>query len=132
LTNRLKTLQVQKSQLELEIENINKELKELSIVKLEKVNKVKSIQKEIIEITADITISEHAVLRFLERVRGEDLESIKQQILSEDLKKQIQVLGDGTYPVKDFKVLVRNNIIVTVTTNGTEINSKYKVHNEEC
>jgi hypothetical protein len=132
LTNRLKTLQVQKSQLELEIANINKELKELSIVKLEKVNKVKSIQKEIIEITADITISEHAVLRFLERVRGEDLESIKQQILSEDLKKQIQVLGDGTYPVKDFKVLVRNNIIVTVTTNGTEINSKYKVHNEEC
>lgn len=132
MTNRLKTLQVQKSQLELEIANINKELKELSIVKLEKVNKVKSIQKEIIEITADITISEHAVLRFLERVRGEDLESIKQQILSEDLKKQIQVLGDGTYPVKDFKVLVRNNIIVTVTTNGTEINSKYKVHNEEC
>jgi predicted nuclease with TOPRIM domain len=61
-------------------------------------------------------VSEHAMLRYLERVRGVDMEEVKQQILTEQLCEWIQTVGSGIFPGDQFKVRVRNGVVVTLWT----------------
>jgi hypothetical protein len=72
-----------------------------------------------------ITITEHAILRYLERVEGIDIERVKKDIVTEEVLQQIKTLGAGTYPVKGkyntidkqmFKIRVRDNAVITVLT----------------
>jgi len=74
-----------------------------------------------------ITITEHAILRYLERVKGIDIEAIKKDIVTEEVLKQIKTLGAGIYPVKGryhnidkstFMIRVRDNAVITVLTKG--------------
>ena len=67
---------------------------------------------------ANIVISEHALLRYLERVRGLDMEQLKKEILPQKTQKLIRTFrncgmtvtnGVGTYQVK-----VRNGVVTTV------------------
>ncbi len=64
------------------------------------------------------TISDHAILRYLERVKGIDIESIRMEILSPELMKIITTLGGtGKYPDKDYKLILKDNKIITIVTN---------------
>jgi len=61
----------------------------------------------------------HALVRFFERVSGLDIDNCKKMVLPENVRKQIEALGDGTYPVSNdqnnsFRVVVENNQVVTV------------------
>lgn len=61
-------------------------------------------------------VSDHAMLRYFERVLGFDLRQIEAEILCEELKKMTDTLGkSGKFPVKDFKVVMKNNTITTIT-----------------
>jgi hypothetical protein len=60
-------------------------------------------------------ITEHAILRYLERYKGIDIEKIKKEILPEHVLKQILFLKSGSFPINELiKIIVRNKIIVTV------------------
>ena len=62
-----------------------------------------------------IIMTEHAMLRYLERVKGIDFTELCQQVITEQLKTQIKTLGDGKYPIGDgYRVVVKNNAILTV------------------
>lgn len=64
----------------------------------------------------EITISDHAMVRYLERVKGIDIEEIRKEILTENVLDLIKTLGDnGSYPNKNFKLVVRNKNVVTIT-----------------
>jgi len=63
----------------------------------------------------DITISDHARLRFLERVDHINLEVLESRILSPEVVKLIEQLGGtGVYPSYDFKVVLKNYTVVTI------------------
>ena len=90
--------------------------KELSENKL----KIKKIQQKINTLTditnQELTISEHALLRYCERVLNIDIEDIKSKIITEELKKLIKQLGStGIYPLNNCKLKIINNTIVTIT-----------------
>jgi hypothetical protein len=59
-------------------------------------------------------VSEHAILRYLERVRGISTTSIQDEILTPEVKKMVETLGNGTYPNGDFQVVIKDNVVVTV------------------
>jgi hypothetical protein len=61
-----------------------------------------------------ITISEHAILRYLERVKGVDLEAIKLEILPDILRNQFDKMGDGCYPASTHRLQIRERVVVTV------------------
>ena len=65
-----------------------------------------------------LTVTEHAVIRYLERVEGLDVQAIKNKLATEELQKQVSVLGGGEYPVNidgnRVKVVVRNFKVITV------------------
>ena len=64
---------------------------------------------------SEITVCEHAVIRYLERAMFVDIEEIKAKILTKDLECQILALGNGKYPIGNgLKAVVKNNTIITV------------------
>lgn len=68
--------------------------------------------------SSTLTVTEHAVIRYLERVEGLDVQAIKDKLATEELQNQVSVLGGGEYPVNidgnRVKVVVRNFKVITV------------------
>ena len=112
----LKALQTRKKSLEIEIAASLLKLKDVNREHQDKVNKLNAIDKQIKQLhTQDIIISEHAILRYIERAMGLNLEQIKQEILSDKVKAQIFTLGSGKYPIGNkLKAVVKDNTIVTI------------------
>jgi hypothetical protein len=61
-------------------------------------------------------VSEHAILRYLERVKGVDIAAIQAEILSADVIEQIKVIGSGKFPQDGYHVVVRKGTVITVET----------------
>lgn len=67
--------------------------------------------------STDIIVSEHAILRYLERVTGIPIEEVKAAILPDGIKKLAMTAGSGKYPVGTHKIVVRGNTVVTIETD---------------
>ena len=82
---------------------------------------VKATEAELEKLKANkIIVSEHALLRYFERIFNLDLEEVKESILSEDVLANIHELG-GTckYPITspqgdNMTLVVKDYIVVTV------------------
>lgn len=61
-----------------------------------------------------LTISDHAIVRYFERALGFNIQKIKEELLTDELKERIEVVGDGAYKSGDYNLIVRNNIVVTI------------------
>jgi chromosome segregation ATPase len=60
-------------------------------------------------------VSEHAIIRYFERVKGYNLEEIEKEILSEEVLTLVDKLGGtGGYPNKDFQVFMKNYTVTTI------------------
>ncbi len=115
----VKSLQTRITKLKVTAEHQKRELTEAqntykkSIEALQKLdNELKSLQ----ESKKDLVITEHAILRYLERGLGIKIEDVKKQILTDTEKVMIKNGGNGKYPVGDMglKVVVKNNSVVSL------------------
>lgn len=68
-----------------------------------------------------LQISEHATLRFVERVMGMRREDLEGLIVPEAMRDQVLDMGDGEFPLGGHKVVVKNGIVVTVIVTGKEV-----------
>lgn len=79
---------------------------------------VNNISKKIKQLTArsnPIVVTEHATLRYIERVVGINLDDIHNIILNDEVKAKVKAFGNGKYEVEGgFSVVVKENTIVTV------------------
>lgn len=85
----------------------------------EEINKAQSIERqieaEILRLKEDnIIISEHAILRYFERVLNYNIDEIKSILLTPEVESNIKKCGNGTYPANGFKIIVKNNVIKTI------------------
>ena len=83
-----------------------------------KLKSIKDLKEQINSFEKDTTIrvSEHAILRYLERVKGINISEIEKEILSDEVLNLVNQLGGtGGYPNKDFKVLMKNYTVTTIT-----------------
>ena len=82
--------------------------------KLQAIERVKEQIKDI-ENNNDVRVSEHAIVRYLERVKGLDVEEVKKEILTCEVLELIAHLGgSGSYPNKDFNVVMKNYTVTTI------------------
>ena len=102
LSGKLSSLEVKKVGIDGEIKNMR--------------HRISMIKKMMNEITKNdnFIISEHVLLRYIERVIGIDLEEIRNNILNEKDIERIKALGNCTYPKEGFKVVIKNNTAVTL------------------
>lgn len=66
---------------------------------------------ELVEPSA-IAVSDHAILRFLERKYNLDVSSIREGILTKDVKTAIEK-GATKFKVDGIDFIIKNNVIVT-------------------
>lgn len=114
-----KRLQSQLSKAEGEAQALRLELSRVQSDYSKKQNDVARLKKEIEKLSAGkgLTVSEHAILRYQERVNGLDLEQAKSAILSPSVLALIEKLGgSGEYPNKEggFVVVLKDGVVVTV------------------
>ena len=62
-------------------------------------------------------VTEHALLRYFERVYKVDLEEIKNEILSDDVKAFINKFQSGKIPAKGCRLIVKDRVVVTIEAN---------------
>ncbi len=116
-TRRLKGLQSQVHTLETDVGLLKTEIASKQRSLEVKVNEIKRLKDEMkkIDNTTQIKISEHAMLRYLERVKGINLEEEEGVIVTDKLKSMVDTLGgNGTYPIDGFQVVMKNYTITTV------------------
>lgn len=62
-----------------------------------------------------LVVTEHALLRYLQRVEGIDLEAVCQAIATPELEHAVATLGNGKYPIGNgVRVTVIDRKVVTV------------------
>lgn len=64
--------------------------------------------------TAPPIVSEHALLRYIERVLKIDIKQIVENILTKSLIKNHSELGNGTYPNGDYKAVIKNGVVISI------------------
>lgn len=74
----------------------------------------------------DVVVTEHAMLRYCERVLRIDMQAIKDAIACSAVKGMAKVLGSGKFPVADkgFAVKVNKGVAVTVEVPDGESNNR--------
>ncbi len=64
-----------------------------------------------------LIVSEHAILRYLERVQGINIEEIKKKILPVEVETKIRTIGNGSFPAETHRIKVQNGVVVTILTD---------------
>ena len=104
LTEKLDELTKSKVRIDHEIEDTNKRLAGV----LKGIEHIENRQ---------LLITTHAIERYRERVNPDATEDlIKAHIITPQLLNMIATLGNGTYPVESFHVVVEDNKVITVIT----------------
>jgi len=114
---KIKSIQVQITKIEEEIKNYNLQLQNIHLDITTKQQQMKKYQEELkkLKTSNDIIISEHAILRYIERVMKIDMVKLSNEIMSNEFKKGITTLGNGTYPYNNHLLKVVDSVVVTVT-----------------
>lgn len=110
LQSQLTNLLADADALKIELQNKNREYS----AKLQAIEKLKTEMQKL-NSNESLRVSEHAIVRYFERVKGFDLEQVEREILSDQVIKLVEQLGgNGTYPNEGFSVVMRNHTVTTV------------------
>ncbi len=61
-----------------------------------------------------LLVSEHCLLRYLERVKGLDIDGLKEEILVHEVTSSYNSFGDGKYPhPSGGRVIVKDGMVIT-------------------
>lgn len=110
-----KSLTTRKIKIESDIKVLKEDLKDIEVALYEKKKRLKKIKNELNNINISPTVSEHAILRYLERKHGINIEEIRDNILTGTLTAQINNLHSGKFPIDNgFTAIVRDKCVVSI------------------
>ncbi len=118
-SQKLKQLRTRNSKVSLEIGELKRDKEKAEAALTSARAEATKIKKSIHDLTQkkDPIVTEHAILRYLERIEGIDLEEVKKKILTDKVKGFIEQLPNGVFPVvglKNFKIKVKNRVVITI------------------
>jgi len=115
-SQRLKHLQVRKQQIRQELDDLTKALRDMQDQIQRRMNTLHEIEKQIEDSMHEPVVSEHATLRYVDRILKIDLGKIQEDILSEENKKVINEVSSCKIPFKnDYLLIVKNKTVITIT-----------------
>jgi len=113
----LKHLQTRMNEASATVKRLDDEIGRLKQERGNALSLANNLRQQIAKLTEkEIVVSEHAMLRYLERGAGQSLEDIKAQILTPQVEKCIRTLGNGTFPIGHggLRAVVRDRVVVSV------------------
>jgi len=114
----LKGLETRRNKLQAERKTLNIEIAEKQKESAAMKKKIDYLQSAIEKLKkktpSNIVISEHAMLRYIERVLGIDLNELQNKIIPSNKLDEIKLIGNGTFSINNHKVTVKDGVVVTV------------------
>lgn len=78
-------------------------------------NEIKSIVERVTELTCTISVTDHAVVRYLERHYGLDIDDLKSEMLGGDVRSLYAKFGNGEFAISGgMKAVIKDGTVVTV------------------
>jgi predicted nucleic acid-binding Zn-ribbon protein len=115
---KIKGLQTQIKKLEADAQVITERVKTDQREVSQKMKRANDLRKQIqrLEGNGEIKVTEHAILRYLERVEGLDLKAIEEKIITDQIRELVRELGgSGEFPSNEgFLVRMKNYTIITI------------------
>ena len=118
---KIKHLQVMITKIKLEIDDLKTQQRSISESMNKKLSMLQKYEEDVQSIkerAKDLILSEHAILRYLERVYKLDTNKLYEEIVTQELKHNYARLGNGSYSVQDCMVKIVDNVIVTILEKG--------------
>lgn len=90
----------------------NREIKRLTHEKKNMENTLKQLKRD----SNELYITDHAIVRYLARIEGVDIEAIKGKMLTDHFSRAYEALGtNGEYPTGDgYNLVIREQNVVTI------------------
>ena len=74
-----------------------------------------SRQIDVMQKNGELKVSEHAIVRYLERVKGVDITEIEREILNDNVVSYVSKLGgNGKFPNGDYQVVMKDFTVTTI------------------
>jgi len=87
----------------------------------EQTTKLHGIQKGIDHLEdRKLLISTHFILRYNERVKVASEDEIRGHIITPQFENMVRTLGNGTYPVEEYMIVVEDNKLLTILIPGSK------------
>lgn len=83
-------------------------------------DQIKTLQNDVLDVT------DHAIVRYLERIMGMDMQMVKEAILSDELRKVHKTIGDGKYTIP-----IENEDNCTVVIQGGRVVTLYSADGQD-
>lgn len=115
--HKLKGFQSQISKLEADCDVIKEELEIKKNELREKINAIFFIKSQIkkLQKTDGLKVSEHAIIRYIERVEKRNIQEIENKIANKRILELVDKFKSGEFPSGNgFSVVVKNNTVVTI------------------
>ena len=130
---KIKQYQTLIAKVKLERDQLTQEYRALQS-KMDKANNlIKRYEDELVKLkdsSGALIVSEHAMLRYLERVYKLDLFKIESEIASQELLNKVQELGSGTYSCDEsYSAKVVDGVVVTILDTQDKKAFKKKTKN---
>jgi predicted transcriptional regulator len=117
----LKHLQTQRNEAVAAIKVAREQQREIGLKISSLQQNINHLDREIRELTtkkAKPVVSEHAMLRYFERVLHYDLDEIAEKVMPTPVAEQIQTVRSGKFPVgrngDSFRLVVKDNVVMTL------------------
>ena len=110
LMSQLSILTGEAEALKVEIANRQREL-------AAKTKAVESLSRQIesMKKNGELKVSEHAIVRYLERVKGVSIAEIEREILSDSVVSYVEKLGgNGKFPNGEYQVVMKDFTVTTI------------------
>jgi chromosome segregation ATPase len=118
LTETLKALAVRLQKHRVERKDLQEQISHLRSLLNISDQAIETLQKQYDELrlsTKTVSISDHALVRYFERVKGENIEEVKSYLIPDKIQQQITTLGNGKYPHPDgFFIVVEAGKVKTI------------------
>ncbi len=116
--SKLKTLNTKLSELSRDIHNLNAQQEDINREILRKRKEISGLNKQITLIQKGFVISEHAILRILERAyEHEDIITKIKKELEDEIKPKLEGLGVVSAKINlkcGLTAIIENNLVVTI------------------
>lgn len=113
----LKQLQSQRAKVEVTLDDLRQQQEEIKLHKSELMEKKGNLEQRICKIqeaNKEPVVTEHAILRYLERVEGVDIERVKSAILTKSVRGFVGT-SNGKFPISSgHRVVVKGNTVITI------------------
>jgi predicted RNase H-like nuclease (RuvC/YqgF family) len=110
LNRRIAEIEERLSSLREQDKNLRKQIREEERRLLTAKEKLERLTKK----AEEPILTDHALVRYLERVKGIDIAQMKKEILNDKLRELIGTLGNGKFPCDGFTAIVKDNQVITI------------------